>query len=81
VGSTAFAYLLLRGRMIPVALASLGVVASVLLVIALPLRLAGWLHEPIASLVWLPMLVFEVPLALWLLARGVARVTPGAALG
>jgi hypothetical protein len=72
VGSTAFAYLLLRGRMIPVPLAWLGVDASVLLVIGLPLRLAGWLHDPIASLIWLPMLAFEVPLALWLLTRGVA---------
>src|SRR5260370_23592846 len=32
VGSTLFAWLLLRGRMIPVALAQLGVLASVLLV-------------------------------------------------
>ena len=71
VGSTAFAYLFLRGRMIPVPLAWLGVAASVLLVVGLPLRLAGWLHEPIASLIWLPMLAFEVPLGLWLLVRGV----------
>ncbi len=72
VGSTAFAYLLLRGRMIPVPLAWLGLVASVVLVVGLPLQLAGWLHGPIASLMWLPMLAFEVPLGLWLLARGVA---------
>ena len=72
VGSTAFAYLLLRGRMIPVPLAWLGVFASALLVIGLPLRLAGWLHGPITSLMWLPMLAFEVPLGLWLLTRGVA---------
>src|SRR5258706_6157545 len=36
VGSTIFSWLLLRGRMIPVALASLGVVASALLVVLLP---------------------------------------------
>lgn len=72
VGSTAFAYLLLRGRMIPLPLAWLGVVASVLLVVGLPLRLAGWLDGPIVSLIWLPMLAFEVPLGLWLLTRGVA---------
>ncbi len=36
------------------------------------LRMTGWLHGPIASLMWLPMLAFEVPLALWLIARGVA---------
>ncbi len=72
VGSTAFAWLLLRGRMIPAPLAWLGVVASVLLVIGLPLRLAGWLDGAIAQIIWLPMLVFELALALWLLIRGVA---------
>lgn len=75
VGSTLFAYLLLRGRMIPVPLAWLGVVASALLVVGLPLQLAGFVHGPITSLMWLPMLAFEVPLALWLLTRGVATPT------
>lgn len=72
VGSTAFAYLLLRGGLIPVPLAWLGVVASAVLVVGLPLQLAGWVHGPITSVMWLPMLAFEVPLGLWLLARGVA---------
>lgn len=75
VGSAAFTYLLLRGRMIPVPLAWLGVIASVLLVVALPLRLAGWLGEPIASIIWLPMLAFEVPLGFLLVARGVTAPT------
>jgi hypothetical protein len=72
VGSTAFSYLLLRGRMIPAPLAMLGFAGSLLLVIGLPLQLAGWLHGPLASLMWLPMLAFEVPLGFWLLAKGVA---------
>jgi hypothetical protein len=72
VGSTAFAYLLLRSRMIPVPLAWLGVVASVVLVVGLPLQLAGWVRGPVTSVMWLPMLAFEVPLGLWLLTRGVA---------
>jgi hypothetical protein len=72
VGSTLFAYLFLRGRMIPIPLAWLGVVASVLLVVLLPLQLAGFLHGPITSLMWLPMLAFEVPLAFWLLVKGVS---------
>src|SRR5712691_3715900 len=38
VGSTLFCWLLLRGRMIPAALAWLGVLASVLLVVILPLQ-------------------------------------------
>ena len=72
LGSTAFAYLLLRGRMIPTALAWIGVVASVLLVIALPLELAGFLRGPLAAAIWFPMLAFEVPLGFWLMIKGVA---------
>lgn len=74
VGSTLFSWLLLRGRMIPVALAWLGVVASVLLVVGLPLQLAGLLRGPLTQLMWLPMAAFEVPLGLWLLSKGVAPV-------
>ena len=72
VGSTLFSYLFLRGRMIPVALAWLGVLASVLLVVGLPLQIAGVLRGSITQLMYLPMLAFEVPLGLWLLIKGVA---------
>ena len=77
VGSTLFSWLLLRGRMIPVALARLGVLASVFLVVILPLQRAGlfggstnW-FSAVTWLMWLPMLVFEVTLALWLIIKGV----------
>ena len=75
VGSTVFSYLLVRGRMIPVALAWLGLVASLLLVVGLPLELAGVLRGPVSQFMWLPMLAFEVPLGLWLLVKGVS-LTP-----
>jgi Domain of unknown function (DUF4386) len=71
VGSTLFAWLLLRGRMIPVALAWLGVLASILVVVALPAQLAGVLPGAMAQLMWLPMLAFELPLGFWLLIKGV----------
>ena len=71
VGSTLFAWLLLRGRMIPVALAWLGVLASILVVVALPLQLAAVLPGAMAQLMWLLMLAFEVPLGFWLLIKGV----------
>ena len=71
-GSTLFSWLLLRGRMIPVALAWLGVVASVLLVVGLPLQLAGVLRGAVTQLMWIPMAAFEIPLALWLIIKGVA---------
>ena len=70
-GSTVFCYLLLRGRMIPIPLAWLGLFASVLLVIALPIQLVGVLRGPVTQLIWLPMLAFEVPVALWLIIKGV----------
>jgi hypothetical protein len=75
VGSTLFSWLLLRGRMIPVALAWLGVFASILLVVYLPLQLAGLLG-PVTSFIWFPILLFEVVLGLWLIIKGVAAPTP-----
>ena len=82
VGSTIFSWLLLRGRMIPAALAWLGVFASVLLVVILPLQRAGLFGGPmswsasVTWLVWLPALVFEVTLSLWLIVKGVATSAP-----
>lgn len=73
VGSTIFSYLLLRGRMVPVVLAWLGVVASVLLVVSLPLQLAGFLPGSVTNYLWAPMAAFEVTLAFWLIIKGVAR--------
>jgi hypothetical protein len=71
-GSTLFSWLLLRGRIVSVPLAWLGVIASALLVVAFPLRFAGWLTVSIAAPLWIAMLVFEVLLALWLLIKGAA---------
>jgi len=75
VGSMLFSYLFLRGRMIPVTLAWLGVLASVLLVVGLPLQIAGVLRGSITQLMYLPMLAFEISLGLWLLIKGVAIPT------
>lgn len=77
VGSAIYSYLFLRGRSIPVALAWLGVLASVLLVVVLPLQLAGFARGLVTQVVWLPMFVFELALALWLIVKGVAPVDPG----
>jgi hypothetical protein len=78
VGSALFAWLLLRGRMIPVPLAWLGVAASVLLVVILALQRGGafggavnWLTR-VTWLMFLPMLVFQLALAVWFIVRGVA---------
>jgi hypothetical protein len=72
VGSMVFSYLLLRYRMIPGSLALLGLIASILLVVYLPLQLVGFFGgSSLGLIVWLPMLVFEVVLAAWLLVKGV----------
>ena len=72
VGSLLFCYLFLRGRMIPGILAWLGVIASLLLLVVLPLQFAGFLTGAVTSLVWLPMILFEVVFALWLIIKGAA---------
>ena len=71
IGSLCFCWLLLRGRMLPGALAWIGVIASVILVVGLPLQLAGLAGTPLTAVMWLPMLAFEVPAGMWLLAKGV----------
>jgi len=73
VGSLIFSYLFLRGRMVPASIAWLGVLASGLLVLTLPLQLAGVSTGPLSGYYqWLPALVFQIVLALWLLIKGVA---------
>jgi hypothetical protein len=78
VGSTIFSWLLLRGRMIPAGLAWLGFVSSLLLVVLLPMQVAGYFggprnwSSPVTWLVWLPLLVFELTFAVWLITKGVA---------
>jgi hypothetical protein len=70
-GSTVFSYLFLRARSIPAPLAWLGLVASLLLVIALPAELGGYVQGALGLTMWLPMLAFEVSLGFWLLIKGV----------
>ena len=70
VGSLIFSWLFLRGRMVPASIAWLGVFASGLLVVVLPLQLAGFSTGPVTGYYqWLPSLVFQIVLALWLLIK------------
>jgi len=78
VGSTLFCWLMLRGRMIPAALAWLGTTASGVLAILLLFQRAGlatgasnW-SSSMTWIVWLPLLVFELSLAAWLIVKGAA---------
>jgi len=78
VGNAIFCWLLLRGRLIPGALAGLGLAWSVFLTALLLLQTGGmfggrtdW-SSPITWFVWLPLLIFELTFATWLLVKGVA---------
>jgi hypothetical protein len=73
-GSTAFSYLLLRGRIVPAAIAWMGVAASVLILVSLPLQMVGLLEGAriFKDAMWLPMLAFELTIAVWLIVKGVA---------
>jgi|SRR5450432_95566 hypothetical protein len=75
VGSIIFSYLLLRGRIVPTPLARLGVLASALLVMSLPLQLAGFIKGPITGYLWLPMIAYHIMLGLRLLIKGVPTLT------
>jgi hypothetical protein len=75
-GSTIFCWLLLRARMIPMPLAWLGLFASLLLLVALPLRMIGAVSSQTMQMLWIPMAAFEVPLGIWLLIKGARLPSP-----
>ena len=68
-GSTIFAFLFLRSRSIPVWLAWLGFLGSLLVLAGLPLQILGVLPSPIDSAMWIPIALFEVIFACWLFVR------------
>ncbi len=74
-GSTLFSWLLLRGRMIPAALAWFGVLASIYPLVCYPLELVGVLSGAVTASIWLPIVLFEVVLAFWLIIKGVTEKT------
>jgi len=72
-GSAIFCWLLLRGRLIPAALAWIGLASSTgLVMLLLAQSVTGartdW-SSPVTWFVWLPMLVFELTFAAWLLTK------------
>jgi hypothetical protein len=71
LGSTFFAYLLLKSRYVPKALAALGVFASLLLVVSsLAVIVLPKIVAPYQLAVTAPMGLFEITLGFWLLLRG-----------
>jgi Domain of unknown function (DUF4386) len=70
VGSAIFAWLLLRGRIVPPWLGWLGVAASLLVLVLLPMDFVGLAGSPLTDFMWLPMLVFELTLAIRFIVKG-----------
>jgi hypothetical protein len=82
VASTLFSWLMLRGRLIPTALAWFGLIVSLLWVLAIPFQIAGTLRPGLAQIIlWIPMAAFEILLGLWLIIKGVNRVALPASRG
>jgi len=75
VGSIIFSYLMLRGRTVPAPLAWLGVLASGLLAVCLPLQLAGFFKGPMTGYVWLPMIAYHITLGLRLFIKGIPTLS------
>jgi hypothetical protein len=75
-GSLVFAYLLLRSRYIPRVLAAWGIFASALLALgALATLQSPWFAANGAMVSMVPMFLYEVPLGVWFLVRGVDSPT------
>jgi hypothetical protein len=73
IGSTAFCYLLLRGRLIPTWLGWVGFVGSAIVTVSLPLSLIGIGNRPLSGPEWAPIAVFEIVVAFWFLYTGGER--------
>ena len=71
VGGFLFACLFLRGRLIPRWLAWIGVITIGLQLVCVPLHIASMIPGSIVNALWLPILLYEVPLGIWLIAKGV----------
>jgi len=59
-------------ELLPVWLAGLGVIASAVVAVALPLQVTEVLTGLVTRLMWLPVAVFELVLAVWLIVKGAA---------
>ena len=73
VGGFLFAYLFLRGRLIPRWLAWTGVITIGVQLICVSLAIATIVSKPVVNWLWFPILLYEVPLGIWLIAKGVSH--------
>jgi hypothetical protein len=77
-GSTLYCYLLLKARVIPVPLAVIGVVGSLLILVGVPVQTAvgNQTFTGASAAIWIPIAVFEISTGGWLLFKGAAVPAP-----
>ena len=75
-GGFLFACLFLRGRLIPRWMAWTGVVTIGVQLVLIPLHIAMMVPGWIVNWLWLPILVYEVPLGIWLIVKGTESLHP-----
>lgn len=71
VGSTLFAYLFLKGRNIPAPIAWFGIIASLLVIPIFPLSSMFPVSGTVVLLTQIPLMIYELTIAFWLLIKGV----------
>lgn len=71
IGGTLFAYLFLRGRLIPSLLAWIGVITIGLQAICVSLQIAGFVSDSVVSPIWFLIMLYEIPLGIWLIVKGI----------
>lgn len=73
VGGFMFAYLFLRGGLIPRWLGWIGVVTIGVQLICVPLHIAMMIPGSVVDMLWMPILLYEIPLGIWLILKGTPR--------
>ncbi len=76
VGGFLFAWLFVQGHLIPRWLAWTGVVTIGVQLLFVPLQIATIIPATVVNWLWFPILLYEVPLAFWLIAKGTEDARP-----
>jgi len=71
-GSTVFCYLLWKARLIPVPLALLGLIGSLIVLVGVPVQtaLSNPTYSGASAVIWVPVAAFEIVTGFWLLIKG-----------
>jgi hypothetical protein len=68
-----FSFLFLKGRLIPLWLAWVGVITIGAQAVCVPLHVAGYLTGSVVEALWMAIMFYEVPLGVYLIWKGVSE--------